>query len=115
MDLDAEIAPVVVEAGQQTDFVVSLQTHMRVWRTDGSLLPNADTGFQSLRIQTTARIDAIDRVLVDDREVEFTATYDPIEGDWNSSAANDSSGRDVYTDFFARGGFSRRYALRRAG
>ena len=78
--LDAEIAPVVVEAGQQTDFVVSLQTHMRVWRTDGSLLPNADTGFQSLRIQTTARIDAIDRVLVDDREVEFTATYDPIEG-----------------------------------
>lgn len=78
--LDAEIAPVVVEAGQQTDFVVSLQTHMRVWRTDGSLLPNADTGFQSLRIQTTARIDAIDKVLVDDREVEFTATYDPIEG-----------------------------------
>ena len=78
--MDAEIAPVVVEAGQQTDFVVSLQTHMRVWRTDGSLLPNADTGFQSLRIQTTARIDAIDRVLVDDREVEFTATYDPIEG-----------------------------------
>ena len=78
--LDAEIAPVVVEAGQQTDFVVSLQTHIRVWRTDGSLLPNADTGFQSLRIQTTARIDAIDRVLVDDREVEFTATYDPIEG-----------------------------------
>ncbi len=78
--LDAEIAPVVVEAGQQTDFVVSLQTHMRVWRTDGSLLPNADTGFQSLRIQTTARIDVIDRVLVDDREVEFTATYDPIEG-----------------------------------
>lgn len=78
--LDAEIAPVVVEAGQQTDFVVSLQTHMRVWRTDGSLLPNADTGFQSLRIQTTARIDAIDRVLVDDREVEFTATYDPVEG-----------------------------------
>jgi len=78
--LDAEIAPVVVEAGQQTDFVVSLQTHMRVWRTDGSLLPNADTGFQSLRIQTTARIDVIDRVLVDDREVEFTATYDPVEG-----------------------------------
>jgi len=78
--LDAEITPVVVEAGQQTDFVVSLQTHMRVWRTDGSLLPNADTGFQSLRIQTTARIDVIDRVLVDDREVEFTATYDPIEG-----------------------------------
>ena len=64
--LDAEIAPVVVEAGQQTDFVVSLQTHMRVWRTDGSLLPNADTGFQSLRIQTTAG-DAIDRVLVDDQ------------------------------------------------
>lgn len=78
--LDAEITPVVVEAGQQTDFVVSLQTHMRVWRTDGSLLPNADTGFQSLRIQTTARIDVIDRVLVDDREVEFTATYDPVEG-----------------------------------
>ena len=78
--LDAEIAPIVVEAGKQTNFVVSLQTHMRIWRTDGSLLPNADTGFQSLRIQTAARIDAVDKVLVDDREVEFTATYDPVEG-----------------------------------
>ena len=78
--MDAEIAPIVVEAGLQTNFVVSLQTHMRVWRTDGSLLPNADTGFQSLRIRTAARIDVIDKVLVDDREVEFTATYDPVEG-----------------------------------
>lgn len=78
--LAAEISPLVVEAGQQTQFTISLQTRMRIWRTDGSLLPNADTGFQSLRIQTAARIDAIDKVLVDDREVEFTADYHAEEG-----------------------------------
>ncbi len=78
--LAAEIAPLVVEAGRQTEFTISLQTRMRIWRTDGSLLPNADTGFQGLRIQTAARIDAIDKVLVDDREVEFTAAYDSADG-----------------------------------
>jgi hypothetical protein len=78
--LQAEIAPLIVDAGQQTTFTVSMQTRMRIWRKDGSLLPNADTGFQSLRIQTAARIDAIEKVLVDDREVEFNASYDPEEG-----------------------------------
>jgi hypothetical protein len=78
--LQAEIAPIIVDAGRQTTFTISMQTRMRIWRSDGSLLPNADTGFQSLRIQTAARIDAIEKVLVDDREVEFTAEYDLEEG-----------------------------------
>jgi len=78
--LQAEITPLTVDAGQQTTFTVSMQTRMRIWRKDGSLLPNADTGFQSLRIQTAARIDAIENVLVDDREVEFNASYDSEKG-----------------------------------
>lgn len=78
--LQAEIAPTVVDAGRSITFTVSMQVRMRIWRSDGSLLPNADTGFQGLRIQTAARIDAIEKVLVDDREVEFNAAYDSEEG-----------------------------------
>ena len=73
--LQAEIAPLLVEAGRDTTFTVSLRTRIRRLRTDGSLIPNADTGFRDLRIQTAARISEIEKVLVDDREVDFSVSF----------------------------------------
>ncbi|MEE3259318.1 MAG: gliding motility-associated C-terminal domain-containing protein [Candidatus Latescibacterota bacterium] len=75
--LESEITPLIVNAGHDTVFTVSLRTRIRRLRTDGSLLPDGDTGFQGIRIETAARITRIEKVLVDDREVEFSASYPP--------------------------------------
>jgi len=78
--LEAEIAPLQVEAGRDTNFTVSLRTRIRRLRSDGSLLPNGDTGFQSLRIATEAQITNVEKVQIDDREVEFSASFSSGEG-----------------------------------
>ena len=78
--LEAEIAPLLVEAGRDTTFTVSLRTRIRRLRTDGSLLPNGDTGFQSLHISTAAQVTGVEKVQVDDREVEFSASFPSEEG-----------------------------------
>lgn len=78
--LEAEITPLEVDAGRDTSFIISLRTRMRRVRTDGSLLPNADTGFRSIRIETEARVSAVEKVMIDDREVEFAASFPPGSG-----------------------------------
>ena len=78
--LEAEIAPLWVDAGRDTTFTVSLRTRIRRLRTDGSLIPNADTGFQGLRIETAAHISEVEKVLIDDREVEFAVSFPPDSG-----------------------------------
>lgn len=75
--LEAEIAPLLVDAGRDTTFTVSLRTRIRRLRSNGSLLPNGDTGFQRIRIATAAQISAVENVLIDDREVEFAVSFPP--------------------------------------
>ncbi len=73
--LEAEVAPLLVDAGRETFFTVSLRTRIRRLRTDGSILPHGDTGFQAIQIETAARVDAVEKVLIDDREVDFLAAF----------------------------------------
>ncbi|MGY8823947.1 MAG: discoidin domain-containing protein [Candidatus Latescibacterota bacterium] len=72
--LEAEVTPTVVRAGRDTTFTISLRTRIRRLRTNGSLLPNGDSGFQSLRIATAAQITGVEKVQIDDRDVEYTAS-----------------------------------------
>ena len=79
--LAAEISPVVVNAGESTPFTISLQTRMRNRQSDGLISKDEDTGFGSLRILTDARVDVIDKVFIDDREVDFTTINDSDEAE----------------------------------
>lgn len=66
-ELIAEVSPLVVSAGQPTDFTLSLQVQIDQGR--------GDTGFRYLQVRTPAQIEAITAVRVDDREVLFTPEY----------------------------------------
>jgi len=70
--LEAEISPLVVDAGVETEFTLSLEVQLNPGR--------GDTGFRYLQVRTPAAIGRVDRVLVDDREVVFTPTYQAGEG-----------------------------------
>jgi len=76
-DLAAELNPIVVEGGQDTEFTLSMEVHLK---TRGSLWNPADSGFRQLQVLTTAETHAVERVLVDDREVSFSFTRDPGRG-----------------------------------
>ena len=78
--LQAEITPLRVDAGRDTTFTISLRTRIRRLRSDGSLLSNADTGFRDLRIETTARVSEIEKVMIDDREVDFAVSFSSDQG-----------------------------------
>ena len=67
-DLVAEISPLLVDAGVETEFTLSLQVHLNPGR--------GDTGFRYLQVRTPAVIGRVIRVLVDDEEAVFTPTYD---------------------------------------
>jgi hypothetical protein len=73
-DLAAEIAPLEAEAGQETRFTLSMRAQFQRFKSDGSLLKNADTGFQRLRIHGGAQITAVEAVLVDDAPARYTAS-----------------------------------------
>jgi hypothetical protein len=78
--IEAEVAPLVVAAGRDTTFTISLRTRIRRLRSDGSLLPNGDTGFQSIRVVSAAEITRVEKVHIDDREVEFSTSFTPETG-----------------------------------
>ncbi len=78
--LEAEMTPTIVRAGRDTTFTISLRTRIRRLRTDGSLLPNGDSGFQSLRIATAAQITGVEKVQIDDRDIEYSASFPPDAG-----------------------------------
>ncbi len=78
--IEAEVAPLVVAAGRDTTFTISLRTRIRRLRTDGSLLPDGDTGFQSIRVVSAAEITRVEKVHIDDREVEFSTSFTPETG-----------------------------------
>jgi hypothetical protein len=79
-DLAAEIAPLEAEAGQETSFLISMRAQFQRFKSDGSLLKNADTGFQRLRIHSDAQITALDEVLVDDAPTRYTASTPAGQG-----------------------------------
>lgn len=73
-DLAAEISPLEAEAGQETSFIISMRAQFQRFKSDGSLLKNADTGFQRLRVLSDAQITAVEQVLVDDVPARYTAS-----------------------------------------
>ena len=66
--LRAEVSPLLVDAGVQTEFTLSLEAQINPGR--------GDTGFRYIQVRTPALIERVERVLVDDEEVVFTPTYD---------------------------------------
>ena len=71
-DLAAEISPLVVESGEETEFTLSMEVHISQGR--------GDTGFRYLQVLTPATIHRVERVLVDDEEQVFTPVISPGEG-----------------------------------
>ena len=72
----AEISPGVVQPGVETRFTLSMEVRLR---PDKGPDPRA-TGFRFLQVRTAAQITEIERILVDDEEISFSATYVPGEG-----------------------------------
>lgn len=75
-DLAAEIDPVKVEPGQETQFTLSMEVRLK---TTGFSWER-DTGFDRLQVRTSAQISKVERVLLDDQEISFTPTYEPGQG-----------------------------------
>ncbi|MSR84329.1 MAG: hypothetical protein EXS58_15630 [Candidatus Latescibacteria bacterium] len=73
-DLAAEISPLEAGAGQETVFTISMRAQFQRFKSDGSLLKNADTGFQRLRILSDAQITGVEQVMVDDMPTRYTAS-----------------------------------------
>lgn len=71
--LQAEIHPRLVAPGTEQSFSLSVLSH--------TFSSNRDivAGFRQLEVLTGARVHAVDRVLVDDVEVPFSASYTPGE------------------------------------
>lgn len=67
-ELVAEIAPIEVAAGAETEFVLALQVQLDTGR--------GDTGFRYVQVRSPASIGRVRSVRVDDEEALFTASYD---------------------------------------
>ena len=72
----AEISPGVVQPGVETRFTLSMEVRLR---PDRGRDPQA-TGFRFLQVRTDAQVTEIERILVDDEEISFSATYEPSSG-----------------------------------
>ncbi|MCC7262854.1 MAG: gliding motility-associated C-terminal domain-containing protein [Candidatus Latescibacteria bacterium] len=70
--LEGEISPLEVEPGVPTRFTLSLEMQFDQGRRD--------TGVRYLQILTPAVVSQVERVLVDDEEVVFSAAHQPGEG-----------------------------------
>ena len=68
----AEISPSIVQPGVETRFTLSMEVRLR---PDKGLDPRA-TGFRFLQVRTAAQVTEIERILVDDEEISFSATYE---------------------------------------
>ena len=71
-DLAAEIAPVEVEPGEETEFTLSMEVHINAER--------GDAGFRYLEVLTPATVHGVDAVLIDDEPAIHTALLRPSEG-----------------------------------
>ena len=70
--MHAEISPAVVDAGAETAFVMSMQTRR--------LAARSDTGFRFVEVLSTAMINGVDSVKVDDAHAVHTVRLDPGQG-----------------------------------
>lgn len=66
-DLAAEIDPLAVEAGQETDFTLSMEVHLDESR--------GETGVRYIQVLTPAAVSLVEQVKIDDQDEVFTATY----------------------------------------
>ncbi|MEW6754537.1 MAG: gliding motility-associated C-terminal domain-containing protein [Candidatus Latescibacterota bacterium] len=75
-ELLAEVSPVVVAGGQQTEFTVSLEVHTRTsWTSRGS-----DTGFRQLEVRTPMEVHGVEWVRVDDQDAPYSVSVEPGRG-----------------------------------
>ncbi|MSR83411.1 MAG: hypothetical protein EXS58_10885 [Candidatus Latescibacteria bacterium] len=70
--LKGEISPLEVEPGVLTEFTLSLEMQFDQ--------AQRDTGVRYLQVLTPAVVGQVERVLVDDQEAVFSASYQPGEG-----------------------------------
>ena len=68
-ELEAEISPLEVDPGQETEFTLSIEVHLNTGR--------GDTGIRHLQILTPARVRQVELVLVDDQEAVYSTIYQP--------------------------------------
>jgi hypothetical protein len=73
--LEAEVSPLEVEAGAETDFTLTLGV-----RKDIETGLGAESGFRHLRVRAPVEVVEVERVLIKDREALFDATIEPGEG-----------------------------------
>lgn len=78
--LEAEIDPLVVNAGEDTTFTISMLATMRVGGERRFSQQGLDSGFQRLRILSDATIHRVEHVFVDDRPVEFSQRLEANSG-----------------------------------
>lgn len=76
-ELHAEIDPRLVEPGKEQTFVLSMVVHMLTSRLS---IQDVSTGFRRFQVLSTADIVEVEKVLIDDREVPFSATVHQGEG-----------------------------------
>ena len=76
-ELRAEVDPRQVEAGVEQTFALSMISNMLTSRVK---LQDVSTGFRRFQVLTTADISEVEKVLIDDREVRFSASMHPGEG-----------------------------------
>ncbi|NKB67601.1 MAG: hypothetical protein GKR89_11100 [Candidatus Latescibacteria bacterium] len=77
-ELAAEIHPAIVTPGAETRFTLSMQIHLKT--TSSNSFDPRDSGFTHIRVQTDAEIGAVEKVLVDDREIFFAVSRQPGQG-----------------------------------
>ena len=76
-ELHAEIDPRLVEAGEEQTFVLSMVVHMLTSRLS---IQDVSTGFRRFQVLTAADVAEVEKVLIDDRDVPFSASVHPREG-----------------------------------
>jgi hypothetical protein len=75
-DLAAEIDPVIAPPGKEREFTLSMAVRLK----STGFAWERDTGFDQIQVRTAAQIHQVERVLVDDREIPFVATYERDRG-----------------------------------
>jgi len=76
LQLQAEIDPIVAEAGEETTFELSIQVYMLTEK----LKRITSDGFRRIRVKTAAAVSRVEEVFVRGESALHTVTYQPGEG-----------------------------------
>lgn len=77
-DLAAELNPLEVAGGEETEFTLSMEVHLKA-KYVNKKAPTY-TGFRQLQVLTSAEIHAVEQVLIDDQQVGHSFTIEPGRG-----------------------------------